>query len=84
LLVTGLDATKERREGLIDAAQHVLAGREVRDAYIPGRSDRLQLVGLVKVAKADTVHSPGRAPLVQRGVVQTAGFVELAVQGVAL
>src|SRR5207244_3214777 len=59
-----LDPAEKGRERLVDAAQHVLAGREVGYAKVAGRTNLLQLVGLFVVAKADAVHAPRRAALV--------------------
>jgi hypothetical protein len=79
-LLTRLCTAEERREGLVDPPQHILAGREVRHPHITVRTDRLQLVGLVEIADADAIQPPGRPPLVKRCVVQPACLVDLGVK----
>jgi hypothetical protein len=80
LFLTGLHATKERRKRLIHATQHVLTRSEVRHAYIPAAGIAFNCVAWSTEAEADTVHPSRRAALVERGAVETAGFVDLAVQ----
>src|SRR5207248_10891027 len=80
LLRACLHTPEERGEGLVDAAQHVLASREVGHAYVARRANLLQLLGLVVVAQADGIQAPRRAAFVQRRVVQPTRFVDLAMQ----
>src|SRR5262249_5292089 len=69
-----------RPEGLVHAAQHVLAGREVGERQRAVRADRLQLVGLLVVADRAASLLPGIATLLERAVIQPARLINLGVE----
>ena len=79
-LLTRPYTAKERRKGLVDAAQYILARGEVRHPHITVRTDHLQLVGLVEIADADAIQPPSRTSLLKRCVIQPARLVDLGVQ----
>jgi hypothetical protein len=78
-LLTVLYATKERIESLINAAQHVLATREVGKSQIARGADIFQLIGLIAIVDRFVRDAIGVATLLNGGVVEAAGFGQLAI-----
>ena len=74
------DAAKERAESLIDAAQHVLTAGEVGERQIALGANLFQLIGLIAIAEGFTGGAVGIAALLKGGVVEAAGFGQLAVE----
>src|SRR5215469_18780234 len=71
---------EERLEGLIQAAEHILAAGEVGQSDQPFGPHRLQLVGLVVVVDALATHFPSVAPFLKGGVVEVASLMKLVLE----
>src|SRR5207253_3024026 len=76
--------TKEGFEILVQATQHILTAREVLKAQVASGANLFQLMGLVKVAHRLSGAAVGITPLLQRAIVQSARFRQLAGQKLGL
>jgi hypothetical protein len=83
-LFAGLHATKEGLEGLLDAAQHILAGGEIRQTQAAIGADRFELVGLIVVVEGDVRLAIGISTFLEGSVVQSPGLIKLGLQGFCL
>ncbi|MDN3627041.1 hypothetical protein [Methylobacterium isbiliense] len=75
-------ALEERREGLVEAAQHLLQGGEgpAGEPVRIGRAARFQFGSLLGVAPADPAAAVGFDALLQASVVQTAEVAQPRVE----
>jgi len=78
-LLTILYATKECIESLINATQDILATREVGKSQIASGPDLFQLIGLIAIVDRFIRDAIGVATLLNSGVVEAAGFGQLAI-----
>jgi hypothetical protein len=74
------DASKERIEGLINAAQHVLTARVVGERQVAISPNLFQLISLIAIAQGFTGDAIGIAALLKGGIVEAAGFGQLAIE----
>ncbi len=72
--------TKEGFEILVHAAQDILTAREVLKLKIISGANLPQLIGLAVVVQRLTGEAVGSAPFLQRAIVESAGFRQLAGQ----
>src|SRR5262245_12665272 len=79
-LLTVLHATKEGIERLINATRYVLATGEVGKDQIARGADLFQLIGLIAIVDRFVRDAIGVATLLNGGVVEAAGFGQLAIQ----
>src|SRR5215813_3341661 len=75
------DAAEERLESLIDAAQYILTARVVGKGQIAGGANVLQLIGLIVIVDRFAGYTVCVAALLKGGVIEAAGFRQLAVKG---
>jgi len=74
-----LHSAEERLEGLVHAAENILAARKVRQTQITRSADFLQLIRLRVVVDGDALF-PRSAAFLQSTIVQAAGFAQLPVE----
>src|SRR5882672_11433843 len=75
-----LDAIKERIESPINATQHILATREVGKSQIARGANLFQLIGLIVIVDRVVRDAISVAALLNGGVVEAAGFSQLAIK----
>src|SRR5262245_58382095 len=79
-LLPSFHATKEGVECFIDAAQHILAAGIIGQLQIAVSPNFFQLVGLIEVIDRFTGYAVSITTLLKRGVIESAGFSQLAVE----
>src|SRR5262249_39368215 len=80
----GLHAAKERLKRLLDPAQDILAGGEIREAQAAIGPNHLELVGLIVVVERGVRRAGSIPALLKRSIIQMPRLFELSLQGVNL
>jgi len=79
-----LHPAEESLEGLVNPPEHVLAGGVIGQLQVTGIPYLLELVSLVVVVKANSLHPPCLTSFLESRVIQGAGFRQLMFKGYVL